>query len=1319
MLASLGNVLACMDGSLSGLGERTHRSKPIKRVPGLALPCHWLRVDGELVPLHLLDLCLHLFHAWPLGEAALTFYIPKLENEVEAAYLAALIRTAESLLPAAYKRGSVRLLVVLEDPRAVFRVNEIMDALFPYFAGASLGWHDYVAAAARLFRNDPSYRMPAKADPQIVVKHIRESHLLLSRVVKARGGVAIGGMYGVLPVNAGQPVQSDSMQVCIRGIIRDIVVQLRRGLDGLWVAHPDFVRLATAVVLAFRKGKDSLRALVTALVTDTAAANALLDSSIADSPGLDPSSPLYARALLAAEMDGAASSIQNNDEEEIRYNTFQALQYLTDWLMGRGCVALPAELPHPNGTTHLGIAVRVMDDLATTERSRWEVALEVAHGRVSLEDAVRIAREEMLFFRTGGKYSRGSGSRAAAVPWHDVWSPIAYRIWVLLVSSPSPVSCINFATELLLPFTISSIRNSGSDVWQTVARTNPKKYAFSRRVQLLDALYAACLSPKVVELALRNGTVSGASVPAEDQHRVSVADQTLTSLDPIVFPNTTCVASRVKAALAHFQASSGVAPEGRWLLAAQRSTADGGGCFFRSGLPNLDAQKDRVQIASLSKPIGSAFAIEYFAQHRIALSTSVASLLRRLGSPFVLEAAAGCPAEWAEEVILEHLMCHCSGLGQHYVHSMPARSMPSLVQLMHGFKTDLGGEYRRLQVERKPGTSFAYSGGAFILLQHVLELHSGKQINDLMAPFLRALGMQRAARMQDDGSGALTPGVAEGRLVERRTFPGIAAGAVCSPGDTLNFLRHLVAAFDPRNAAHGSGPISHDTAVRMLGAPRRQISAAAREFIACDVGCGLFIGECGDNWIAVHQGANEGYRGLFVACCKGPAAGAVVVCMAASDAESVPAITSVARTALLELGVLSAEAVERLARATFAAEGVPQETIVNQSMKSLLFGAFVRTPLPPPPRLSQSPHPLAQYDLAQGARIVYVSNDTFAQAANLIDPAEPFFDPKAFGPMGKIMDSWESVRHNPLDRDTLEMELAQSCELAFAEVSTKWHDGNQAPAVSIEARASPKDAWTEVLPRSNTQGHAMHRYVLGKAAAGRKFKFVRVHIYPDGGLTRVRLYGPSLPAALVSTFPFEGRFKDPIPAVEKATSLYEDHSVNTLTPATALRLLRDASLSSSSNSALLNVAVGGSIVEVSNQHYGPAAAILSPGPPRGMHDGFETRRARAPGAVDFVTVKLLVPAHLARVAVDFAFFINNSPSRMSIEGSPDGATWFPIFAESSVKSYRGNVLHVSVPPHLPRLSQVRVRCFPCGGFNRLHCLATAAEVRDALVKAKL
>ena len=60
-------------------------------------------------------------------------------------------------------------------------------------------------------------------------------------------------------------------------------------------------------------------------------------------------------------------------------------------------MALPAKLK-------LGaepVFVRVMDDLATTERSRWEVWAEVAHGRVSLDLFEEILAEEIEFIRSG------------------------------------------------------------------------------------------------------------------------------------------------------------------------------------------------------------------------------------------------------------------------------------------------------------------------------------------------------------------------------------------------------------------------------------------------------------------------------------------------------------------------------------------------------------------------------------------------------------------------------------------------------------------------------------------------------------------------------------------------------------------------------------------------------------------------------------------------------------------------------------------------------------------------------------------------------
>src|SRR3989338_1644021 len=105
-------------------------------------------------------------------------------------------------------------MIVLENPRAIFQVNEIMDALHPYFVGASLGWHDYLASTARLFKNDGNYRIPVKADPDIVIKYIKSSHELLAQVVGSRGGIKIGGMYGILPID--NDFKSKSFQLALK-----------------------------------------------------------------------------------------------------------------------------------------------------------------------------------------------------------------------------------------------------------------------------------------------------------------------------------------------------------------------------------------------------------------------------------------------------------------------------------------------------------------------------------------------------------------------------------------------------------------------------------------------------------------------------------------------------------------------------------------------------------------------------------------------------------------------------------------------------------------------------------------------------------------------------------------------------------------------------------------------------------------------------------------------------------------------------------------------------------------------------------------------
>ncbi len=468
------NLLGCFAGSLSLPDSqmalaKDHLAQVIKRPQGLALPDPFHFYQDNPLPLHLYDLGMHLFHCWDKPEA-LCFYFPKLESEKEAAYLAFLLRTAEEkiqVLHPSYKLGTIRIMIVFEHPRAIFRVREIASALYPYFVGGSLGWHDYLAATAKLFKYDPHYQIPVKADPEIVIHHIKEAHELLAREIGAIGGIALGGMYGVLP-ELGNPL---SEQLSMVGFIKDVVTQLKRNLQGFWLAHPDFVRPAIGLVLAWQKRDakpELLSGLIHELVKDPKHAKALcLFIEADDVSGLDKGDPLYERALVASCLRGK-KLIANNDPEEMRYNIFQTLQYLVDWLSGNGCVALPATLRDSEGNTAF---VKIMDDLATTERSRWELWAEVFHDRFSSQDFEKLLDEEIEFIQND-KDQAHKKIQVRFSPATAKWYPVAKQILRLLVLQKKPR---DFVSELLLPFTFDFIRQE-QDPWLAAQKWDAKKY---------------------------------------------------------------------------------------------------------------------------------------------------------------------------------------------------------------------------------------------------------------------------------------------------------------------------------------------------------------------------------------------------------------------------------------------------------------------------------------------------------------------------------------------------------------------------------------------------------------------------------------------------------------------------------------------------------------------------------------------------------------------------------------------------------------------------------------------------------------------------
>ncbi len=1337
LIAAGENLSACLDGTIEFEKYKLADDKlalPIKRFPGLALPCFFLFYQNEAIPLHLYDFALHLFRNWK-NPKALAFYVPKLENEEEAAYIRLMMETAEKKihqLHPEYKIGSIRLMIVLENPRAVFRVHEMMDELHPYFAGASLGWHDYLASTARLFKEDSNYRIPVKADPDIVIKYIKASHDLLADVVGPRGGIKVGGMYGILP--ATQEISSPSFQITLKGYIRDVVTQFKRDLTGFWVAHPDFVRLGLALVEAwkFHKNGDStkLNTLVTSLLEEKYHKEILDFIHGPDIKGLDKSDPMYARSLIVADIR-ESSFIANNHPDEIRYNVFQSLQYITDWLSGNGCVALP--------TTIGGVPARVMDDLATAERSRWEVWHEIYHGRFPVEEFIRIAHEEMHFIRK----DLSDTKKIVQVKWDErtsKWYPVAMNLMLKLMTDKNPVE---FATQLFLPFTMETLRNA-NDPWARALELDQGKFSIRDDVKRFHYFFEMCGSRKfastfahtliidhkeieniimglseadVLEAAGYHGNIGEGSKSLDamakaEQAKVSSDQDELLSMGNKYrekFGVKFLISAKGKSGsemlsvlkerfnnpkdvewknarkalfeitkkrmdahpLNNLHQKIEEVREKRKIPAVQVSTLLDGNVHSVS-FGDTD-KKSFFEMASLSKSVASAFAIEYFTKKVIPLTTSVNKLLGTTASRYQIPNG--------DDVTIEHLMSH-KALNLHYVNGVPAdRKMPAISEFLSG-NADYG--YEPIRVVNPPGTKFQYSGGGFIVLEHLIESLEGQSIKSLSRNFLDDLGMkdwtfEQSTLKEYKYATGFTD---KNEIVEgtRKMFPAFAAGGMGTAHAMAKFLQHLETAYHDVN---GSGAISHDTARIML----HGFDQGCRKFMGSLMGMGIFIAHAGDNKMMIHQGANDGFRCLFLHTFDGPDRGKGFVVLANKDNEAMLFIAETAQSILKEMKFEGIDT--NLFGRTFSTDKLRQEEIVNLGYKNLVFNAFL--PMRPEPITDKGPKdPLASYNTLVGAKILDVSDEMFACAENLFSDHLPKFDPTLFGKQGKVMDSWETVRHNPYGVDTLHLELKKSTSVRYLLLSTKYHTGNYSPEVMIEGLADGN--WEIILPRTKLNGHSEVRITLPQET--KTVSEIRVSQFPDGGFTRLGLFR-ELPDDVKKTFDGVSRvYDEKVPQTKKPLSIPYSPDEREIE-------LNWKNVKGEFNNASL--ALGAKVLSATDEHYSPASAALAPTGPINMFDGLESARSRTPGHFEEVVISVAKPLPIVMMEMDFTYFVNNNPLEVSVEGH-DGKEWVTLVSKTIVKPFRGNKKRFPITSS-PSIEKLRLRTYPCGGLNRFRAFS--------------
>ena len=317
--------------------------------------------------------------------------------------------------------------------------------------------------------------------------------------------------------------------------------------------------------------------------------------------------------------------------------------------------------------------------------------------------------------------------------------------------------------------------------------------------------------------------------------------------------------------------------------------------------------------------------------------------------------------------------------------------------------------------------------------------------------------------------------------------------------------------------------------------------------------------------------------------------------------------------------------------------------------------------------MTLEPHPYHEWiQLEQprlGSKVSYATDEFFAAKERLIEPAAPVFIDDKYDDHGKWMDGWESRRKRTPGHDYCIIRLGIPGVVHGVDIDTSFFTGNFPPHVSIETCVSdddvPNGGWTEILRKTELTGDA-HNFL--DIEGDSIITHLRLNIYPDGGIARLRVYGEIRP----------------------------DYS------------------QISGVIDLVALEHGGRAIACSDEHYGSMHNLNIAGRGVNMGDGWETARRRGPGN-DWVVLSLGHSGTIDKVELDTAHFKGNYPDRVSIEAalfdsseevSVASKKWRTLLAESKLEMDKQHEFESELES-LGDLSHVRLSIYPDGGISRV------------------
>jgi allantoicase len=308
-----------------------------------------------------------------------------------------------------------------------------------------------------------------------------------------------------------------------------------------------------------------------------------------------------------------------------------------------------------------------------------------------------------------------------------------------------------------------------------------------------------------------------------------------------------------------------------------------------------------------------------------------------------------------------------------------------------------------------------------------------------------------------------------------------------------------------------------------------------------------------------------------------------------------------------------------------------------------------------------------------GGTALLANDEFFANKENLLKLEKPIWIADKYTDRGKWMDGWESRRRRTPGHDWCIIRLGIPGVIRGIVVDTSFFTGNfpsqasldacVAPASATgEALASAETSWTGVLSKSELRGDSENRFELSDP---RRFTHVRLNIFPDGGVARLRVHG------------------EPVPDWAQILASGADVNVSAIEH-------------------------GGRAIDCSDKFYSDPQNLLMPYRAANMADGWETKRRRGPGH-DWAIIRLGIEAVIRRIEIDTTHFKGNYPDSCSVDaalvaGEPIASMdWEEVLQQTKLGPDASHVfdLRLAAPA-----AYVRLNMYPDGGISRLRVFGT-------------